>query len=124
MLTILAAILLSPAAFADDVEHYAGKEFKDSKAAMEALINTSTIMAEAAAAKDLNVAKMEVIHETSYITEDAVAVLGKDKKNDVKELAEKLEEVHLASEDHNADDVRRNFIAYQAELNEFIVSQQ
>jgi len=48
----------------------------------------------------------------------------KDKKNDVKELAEKLEEVHLASEDHNADDVRRNFIAYQAELNEFIVSQQ
>ncbi len=123
-LTIFVLMLFSPAVLADDVEHYEGKEFENSKAAMEALINTSNVMAEAAAAEDLDAAKMEIIHETSYTTEDAVVMLGKNKKNDVKELAEKLEEVHLASENRKVDEVRRNFITYQAELNEFVLSQK
>lgn len=127
IMVVFALTLISSMAFAGEetkVDHYEGKKFKTSEEAMDALIETSEKMAEFAAAEELDVTKMEAIHETSYTTEDAVAVLGEDKKNDVKELAEKLEEVHLASEEHDADDVRRNFIAYQAELNEFVLSQK
>ena len=123
MMVMMAMVLFTPAVYAEEahIDHYEGKEFKNADAAMDALIETSEKMAILAADENLDVAKMEQIHETSYTTEDAVALLEKEKKIDTKELAEKLEEVHLASEDHEAEKLRRNFIAYQAELNEYLV---
>lgn len=103
------------------VDHYEGQEFKTTKDAMAALTQTSAKMAELASAKDLDIAKMEKIHETSYTTESAVALLGKQKGADVKNLAEQLENVHLSSEEHEADNVRRYFIAYQAALNDYMM---
>ena len=104
------------------VDHYEGKEFKNADDAMKTLLETTLKMSDIAADKDLDVAKMEQIHETSYTTEDAIALLGKDAKGDTKVLAEKLELVHLASEEHEADKLRRYFIAYQAELNNYITA--
>lgn len=100
--------------YADEIEHYEGKEFDSKKEAMKALMMTTEKMAIWAAEEDLDVAKMEQIHEISYTTENAVAYLNKKTKLD--DLAEKLEAVHISSEDHEADQVRRNFILYQAEL--------
>ena len=103
---------------ADDVAHYEGKEFQSKKEAMQALTETSTKMAMIAAEETLDVAKMEEIHEISYTTENAVGYLNK--KSQLDELAVKLEEVHLSSEDHSADDLRRNYIIYQAELTNYL----
>ncbi len=106
----------------DEIDHYEGMEFKNNKEAMTSLLETTFKMASIAAEENLDVAKMEQIHETSYITEDAVAYLAKKSKYNLKPLAEKLEEVHIASEDHKADDLRRDFITYQAELTKYISS--
>jgi len=77
-------------------------------------------MADVLDDEQLDVAKMEQVHETSYTTEDAVAYLDKETKANLTILAEKLEEVHLASEDHKADLLRRNYVAYQAELAQYL----
>jgi hypothetical protein len=107
----------------DAIDHYEGKEFKNKKEAYKTLKETSAEMAEVAASEKLDVAKMEQIHQTSYTTEDAVAYLAKkNKRDDMKPLAEKLEEVHISSERHLPEKLRRDFIAYQAELMEFIAS--
>lgn len=98
----------------DEVEHYEGKDFGSKKEALKALIETSQKMANLAADEELDVSKMEAIHETSYTTENAVAYLNKKSKLD--DLGAKLEEVHISSENHEADKLRRNFIIYQAEL--------
>jgi acyl-CoA synthetase (AMP-forming)/AMP-acid ligase II len=107
----------------EKIDHYEGKEFKNDKAAMMALIETSTAMAAIAADEELDVTKMEQIHETSYTTEDAVKFLTKKSDYDLTALAEKLEEVHLASEDHKAEELRRDFILYQAELTSYMATQ-
>lgn len=98
----------------DKVEHYEGKDFANADEAKKALIETSEKMAAVAADDNLDVGKMEQIHEISYTTENAVAFLNK--KSALDDLAAKLEEVHLSSEDHKADNLRRHFIAYQTEL--------
>ncbi len=105
------------------VEHYEGKAFTKKKQAMQALIKTSAQMAEIAAAETLNVTQMEQIHQTSYVTEDAVMFLKKKSKYNLTPLAEKLEKVHLAAEDHEADMLRRNFILYQAALVHYMAAQ-
>lgn len=107
---------------ADDIQHYEGKVFTKKKQAIKALKETSAQMAEIVASETLDIAKMEQIHQTSYTTEDAIAFLDKKGKYDLSDLAEKLEEVHLASEDHKAEELRRDFIAYQAELVEYFES--
>ncbi len=113
-----ASITPLPVVADDEIDHYEGKEFESKKDAMTALMVTSEKMAMLAAAEDLDVATMEQIHETSYTTENAVAYLNKKTKLD--DLAAALEEVHISSEDHEADKVRRNFILYQAELAEYL----
>lgn len=122
LLTMMAAFAMTVTAthnvIANDVEHYEGAEFENKKEAMKALIETTNKMAALAADETLDVSKMEAIHETSYTTEDAVAYLNKKSKLD--DLATKLEEVHISSEEHEADKVRRNFIVYQAELVAFL----
>lgn len=107
---------------ADDVEHYEGKEFKNKKEAFKTLKETSAEMAKIVAEEKLDVAKMEQVHQISYTTEDAIALIDKKDKADLSDLAAKLEEVHLASEGHQADDLRRDFITYQAELVNYITS--
>lgn len=97
------------------IEHYEAKEFSNAKEALAGLIATSNEMAMIAADAELDSAKMEKIHQISYTTENAVAKLGAGDK-----LAAALEEVHLASEEHDAADLKNKFIAYQAELNNYL----
>lgn len=106
----------------DKIDHYEGKAFKNKKEAFQTLKETSAEMAGVASEEVLSIAKMEQIHQTSYTTEDAIAFLNKKSKYDLSDLAAKLEEVHLASEDHKAEELRRDFIAYQAELANYIAS--
>lgn len=108
----------------EKVDHYEGKEFSNADEAMKTLQETSEKMAKIAADEKLDVDKMEQIHEISYITEDAVAFLDKKSKYDLSDLAEELEEVHLSSEDHEVDELRRHFIAYQAELASYFASKK
>lgn len=97
------------------VEHYEAKEFANEKDAFAGLISTSKEMASIAADAELDVTKMEKIHQISYTTENAVAKLAAGEK-----LAAALEEVHLASEEHDSADLKNKFIAYQAELNGYL----
>lgn len=112
----------APIVKADDIEHYEGKAFTKKKQALKALRETSAQMAEIAAAETLDVSKMEQIHQISYTTEDAVLFLKKKSKYNLTSLAEKLEEVHLASEGHKAGELRRDFITYQAELAHYLAA--
>ena len=104
----------------EKVDHYEGKEINTVAQAKTVLVETSQKMADVLDDEQLDIAKMEQVHETSYTTEDAVAYLDKETKANLKILAEKLEEVHLASEDHKADLLRRNYVAYQAELAQYL----
>ena len=104
----------------EKTDHYEGQAFNNVEEAKETLVQTSVAMAAVLDDETLDVAKMEQVHETSYTTEDAVAYLDKETKVNLKTLAAKLEEVHLASEDHKADDLRRNYVAYQAELTQYL----
>ncbi len=97
------------------VEHYESKEFASAKEALAGLVVTSNEMASIAADAELDGTKMEKIHQISYTTENAVAKLGAGKT-----LAAALEEVHLASEEHDPADLKNKFIAYQAELSAYL----
>ncbi|MFK7839098.1 MAG: DUF6746 family protein [Bdellovibrionales bacterium] len=123
-LTLLTAALLTFAAaqsnnaYAGDdakLDHYESTKFDTKEDALTGLIATSNEMAAIAAAAELDGTKMEKIHQISYTTENAVATLGAGK-----ELAAALEEVHLASEEHDPLDLKNKFIAYQAELNSYL----
>ena len=131
-LCLLTAILFSFAALppyvayaTEDikVEHYESKEFSNVEDAMVGLVSTSNEMATIAANNDLDVTMMEKIHQISYTTENAVAKLKSESNYDPTPLAEALEEVHLASENHKPLELKNKFIAYQAELNNFLASQ-
>ena len=98
-----------------EVEHYESKEFADEKSALVGLVSTSTEMAAIAAQAELDATSIEKIHQISYTTENAIAILGTNEK-----LAAALEEVHLASEEHDVADLKNKFIAYQAELNSYL----
>lgn len=123
-LTLLSAALLTIAAVqpqivlaSDDakVDHYESKDFTNAKEALNALIATSNEMAALASDAELDGTKMEKIHQISYTTENAVAKVGAGEK-----LAAALEEVHLASEEHDPADLKNKFIAYQAELSAYL----
>lgn len=127
-LTLLSAALLTVSAvqpqitYASDdtkVDHYEAKEFSNAKEALTALVSTSNAMAALAADTELDGTKMEKIHQISYTTENAVAKLGAGKK-----LAAALEEVHLASEEHDTADLKNKFIAYQAALTAYLAKKQ
>ncbi len=105
------------------VDHYEGAQIDNKKEAMELLLQTSKEIAQIASNEDLNETKMEIIHETSYKTEDAVKVLSKKSKFDMTPLAETLEAVHLSSEAHQSEKLRRALILYQVELIEYIKAQ-
>ena len=107
-------------AFAGDetkVDHYEAAKFSNAEEALTALISTSNEMAAIAADAELDGTKIEKIHQISYTTENAVKKLGAGEK-----LAAALEEVHLASEEHDAADLKNKFIAYQAELNSYLAN--
>lgn len=117
LIAVITIGLVGTSTNADDkVDHYEGKKFSNVAEAKKTLIETSQKMADIVDDADLDVSKMERVHETSYTTEDAVSYLNKETKADLKELAEKLEEVHLASEGHKSDELRRHYVTYQAEL--------
>lgn len=116
---ILASIAIIPhityAKEENKVEHYEAKEFSTVEEALAALISTSSTMASITAQEDLDGTGIEQIHQISYTTENAVAKL-----NAGKSLADALEGVHLASEEHDVADLKNKFIVYQAELARYL----
>lgn len=118
--TALVMVTAPAASFAGNdakVAHYEAKEFANEQDALVGLVSTSGEMAAIAAEAKLDGTKMEKIHQISYTTENAVAKLGAGEK-----LAAALEEVHLASEEHDPADLKNKFIAYQAELNSYLAA--
>ena len=102
-------------------DHYEGKEFGTAEDARAALIDTTQKMAAVINTDKLDISKMEEVHQISYTTEDALAVVAKhNDKHDFSALAEKLEAVHQASEHHKADILAREFVVYQAELIKYL----
>ena len=102
-------------------DHYEGKEFGTAEEARAALISTTQKMAAVINTDTLDVSKMEEVHQISYTTEDALAIVAKhNKKYDFEALAEKLEAVHQASEHHKTDILAREFVVYQAELIKYL----
>jgi len=111
------AVFQPQVTFASDeikIDHYGAKEFANTEEALAGLLSTSNEMASIVAAAELDATKMEQIHQISYTTENALAKIGVDKA-----LVAALEEVHLASEEHDPVDLKNKFIAYQAELNTY-----
>lgn len=106
----LAVILLASPAAADDarIDHYAPK---DSETLEEAVANFSAYnekLAGVLARDRLDVADLEAVHEITYTLETALARM----RADLDDLAETLEALHLASEDHAEDETREHGARY------------
>ena len=90
------------------VDHY---EAKESATLEEAVANFSTYnkkLAEVLARPELGSNDFEEIHELTYTLENALARI----REDMGSLADTLEELHLASEDHTLEKTRASGEAY------------
>jgi hypothetical protein len=103
------ALLAAPATAGEDgVQHYAAEK---SETLAEALANFSEYNAkveEILAREDLTVADMERIHQLTYTLEIALAKINET----MTALPDRLETLHLTSEEHDPDEVRAVGSAY------------
>ncbi|MFP4239837.1 MAG: DUF6746 family protein [Rhodosalinus sp.] len=102
-LAAAAALGLSATALAaDDVQHYNMVESETLEEALTNFVEYNAKVQEVLAREDLSVADMEEIHEYTYTIEAALAKINEE----MGALPETLEELHLASEDHDEAEVR------------------
>jgi molybdopterin-guanine dinucleotide biosynthesis protein A len=92
------------AAHADEgeVQHYAVEPSETLEQALTNFAEYNAKVREVLAREDLTVADMEEIHEYTYTIEVALAKINEE----FGALPETLEALHLASEAHDADEVR------------------
>lgn len=93
---------------AQQVEHYAAKPSETLAAALETLAEYNADVAAVVARDRLSTADMEEVHQYTYTMEEAVARIA----TEMAQIAERLEEVHLASEGNDPDALRRAAAAY------------
>lgn len=96
-----ATMLLTPAAFGDDDDHFEGLP-SDTLEQAVANLRTHTALLEARLAGPVDQEAMMDIHEISYTLENAMERLS----TETARLADALEEVHLASEQWDEETVR------------------
>jgi len=93
------------------VQHYEAQEMASASQALASLETNSAKVDDILKADALDVQKMEAIHEISYSLESAVETLMKsgDKahKNIIFSLDETVANLHMASEDHEADNTKK-----------------
>ncbi|MCC5965949.1 MAG: hypothetical protein JJU24_07410 [Natronohydrobacter sp.] len=97
--------------FADDkVDHYAAETSADLAEAMVNFSTYNTRMADILAQPAMTQDQMEDIHQLTYTLEVALEKII----TEAQDLAERLEEVHLASEDSDADKLTALATSYLA----------
>ncbi|MFO7756964.1 MAG: DUF6746 family protein [Roseovarius sp.] len=106
--TPVALALFALPAAAQEVDHYEPVPSETLTEAMENLATYNERVEDVLAREDLSVSDMEEIHQYTYTMEQAVARIA----TSMEEIAELLEEVHLASEGDDADDLRQKAEAY------------
>lgn len=106
--TPIALALFALTATAQEVDHYEPVPSETLAEAMENLATYNARVEEVLARDELSVSDMEEIHQYTYTMEQAVARIA----TSMEEIAELLEEVHLASEGDDADDLRQKAEAY------------
>lgn len=102
------SLLVAAPALADDrVDHFEGKPAETLEQAVRHLSEYSKQL-ESLVEGDLSNADMGEIHQITYTLENALAKLD----TDLNELAETLEEVHIASETADKETVKQSGKAY------------
>lgn len=106
-LTLTAALMSPTMASADDVSHY---QARPSDTLDQALANFNEYNGrlEELLAGDLEPADLAQVHELTYTLEDALEKI----REEASEVAEALEEVHLASERADTEAVRKHGNTY------------
>lgn len=109
ILMLAGSLTLAGAAPAsDDVEHYEGKSAETLE---QAVANFSAYNGKLAAIleqKELTPQDLATVHQLTYTLENALERI----KQDLSDLAETLEEIHLASERADAEAVSSNGASY------------
>lgn len=108
---IVLAIVLAgsaPAMSDDRVEHYEGKTAESLEEAVGHFSEYNAKLSEALQKDELTGEDLETIHELTYTLENALAII----REDLAELADTLEAVHLASETHDPEDTKKHGAAY------------
>lgn len=106
--TPVALALFALPATAQEVDHYEPVPSETLAEAMENLATYNARVEEVLARDELSVSDMEEIHQYTYTMEQAVARIA----TSMAEIAENLEEVHLASEGDDSADLRDKAAAY------------
>ncbi|ANB03296.1 DUF6746 family protein [Ectothiorhodospira sp. BSL-9] len=92
----------STAALADRVDHFKGKSADTLEQALENFVEYNRKLEAALAGDELTPEAVAHIHELTYTLENALERM----KQDLAELADTLEEVHLASEVNDVERIR------------------
>ncbi|MCA1777375.1 MAG: hypothetical protein LC676_17725 [Loktanella sp.] len=93
---------------AEEVDHYEAVPSETLSEAMENLVTYNARVEEVLARDELSASDMEEIHQYTYTMEQAVARIA----TSMDEIAAVLEDVHLASEGDDTEDLRGKAAAY------------
>ena len=103
------SLVVAGGAVADDdrPDHFKGLASPDLQTAVANFSEYNNRL-EKAMSGELTEADMQAIHQLTYTLENALEKIN----DDLEELAETLEEVHLASETNNRDELKKVALAY------------
>jgi metal-responsive CopG/Arc/MetJ family transcriptional regulator len=96
------SFVMTTASFADEVEHYFAEPSETIEEALRNFMEYNGKVQEVLSRETLSVADMEEIHEYTYTIELALAKMNEE----FSALAVTLEELHLATEEHDEAIVR------------------
>jgi hypothetical protein len=97
------SLVITAQAFADDVDHYFAEPSETIEQALRNFVEYNGKVQEVLSRETLSVDDMEQIHEYTYTIELALAKMN----DEFGALAVTLQELHLASEEHDEAVVRR-----------------
>lgn len=100
--------------YADPVEHFQGKDAESLAQAVSNFNKGNQRLEKLLSQDTLSSADIAAIHELTYTLENALAKIN----TDLDQLAVTLEEVHLGSEDNDADRVKTEGDKYLAITND------
>ncbi len=101
------------------IDHYAAGDIASVGDAVQSLKTSGDKIAAILKKESLTVQEIETVHEISYTIEAAVEKLrgsGKFDSKRLETLSSTVEEIHLASEQHLEDIVRKYFKDYAADV--------
>lgn len=112
LVTLFVAVLVATTSafvLADDrPDHYQGKPAETLEQAMANFAEYNQKLADILGKKELQAADMHKVHELTYTLENALEKI----RDELEELAETLEDIHVASEHANIADVKKHGTVY------------